>query len=256
MPRLPEPSLRDHPRTCGEQASSSIQPVPGPGPSPRAGSSDIGGPAVGAGQDHPRACGEQSGPVSTAQPHSGPSPRVRGAANRRTTWRGARGTIPARAGSRRNPGAAWWARWDHPRRCGEQQEAEVLPPVRPGPSPPAQGGSQPLPDRGRQSPAPPLAGCSQPCASDARWSPHGQPVSSNPSRCCPLSQCCAGTGSLRGDPVLGTGTCRKPASGRRTSHTAAARPRHEEQAAPETGAGQQVVRIITTRFGEATDGWL
>ncbi len=89
--------------------------------------------------DHPRACGEQGNRYRQRHDCLGSSPRVRGAAlvgmsNRIQSW-----IIPARAGSRPVP-LIWPVKvWDHPRACGEQDDADMEARTSEGSSPRVRG---------------------------------------------------------------------------------------------------------------------
>ena len=113
---------RDHPRVCGEQASSAHHPLAPTGSSPRvrgagedlrlpgdvegiipacAGSSPSRWPRTSPGRDHPRVCGEQVAAAPAAALAWGSSPRVRGAVADALTGFSLDGIIPACAGSSR-----------------------------------------------------------------------------------------------------------------------------------------------------------
>ncbi len=151
---------RDHPRGCGEQASSGTCPKVGSGPSPRVrGAARRTGPRpvaagtipAGAGsrparwarrrtpRDHPRGCGEQARRRSGGQGNAGPSPRVRGAVKSRTEDAALAGTIPAGAGSSSAVHPPPAPRGDHPRGCGEQRTVRTATALPPGPSPRVRG---------------------------------------------------------------------------------------------------------------------
>ncbi len=89
--------------------------------------------------DHPRGCGEQWDTALPRMSVAGPSPRVRGAGRRRPGLPGARGTIPAGAGSRTVCRRHAVAVRDHPRGCGEQSAVNCPPRYASGPSPRVRG---------------------------------------------------------------------------------------------------------------------
>ncbi len=78
----------------------------------------------------------------------GPSPRVRGAAGGQRGHGRCPGTIPAGAGSRDSPTAAWPTAGDHPRGCGEQTTAHRSTLRDEGPSPRVRGAGVAVPARG------------------------------------------------------------------------------------------------------------
>ena len=154
------PVERDHPRGCGEQASSRWRWTPTPGPSPRVRGADRrddrdaprhGTIPAGAGsradesllwqmvRDHPRGCGEQATRPNAMLKTMGPSPRVRGAVRRRGLPRPTTGTIPAGAGSRLIRRDHLRRYRDHPRGCGEQNHLRALGTTLSGPSPRVRG---------------------------------------------------------------------------------------------------------------------
>ncbi len=105
----------------------------------RAGSSSSASASSPSGRDHPRACGEQHDGMHDAAREAGPSPRVRGAGAVLVVLGDALGTIPARAGSRRDTAGAATSARDHPRACGEQTARRGGPRRRTGPSPRVRG---------------------------------------------------------------------------------------------------------------------
>ena len=70
--------------------------------------------------DHPRVCGEKTGFCSLAIRWLGSPPRVRGKELRHMALLHAEGITPACAGKRKTKITATFARWDHPRVCGEK----------------------------------------------------------------------------------------------------------------------------------------
>ena len=134
---------RDHPRVCGEHATSSLTPVSPSGSSPRMrgalglpiGELPRGGiiPAYAGStlsicvrgksyRDHPRVCGEHLAMASLKISLRGSSPRMRGALQAHAPWLPAKGIIPAYAGSTRREYQCLNRRQDHPRVCGEHPD--------------------------------------------------------------------------------------------------------------------------------------
>ena len=73
--------------------------------------------------DHPRRCGENDGKWGKKSQFAGSPPQMRGKHDEFITIRRGKGITPADAG-KTNAGFARCARCeDHPRRCGENQEA-------------------------------------------------------------------------------------------------------------------------------------
>ena len=90
-------------------------------------------------RDHPRACGEQNLPNTSAVPIGGSSPRVRGAELFCSGDGLEKGIIPARAGSSKWITSFQQTIRDHPRACGEQDQATRQPQIRRGSSPRVRG---------------------------------------------------------------------------------------------------------------------
>ena len=74
---------------------------------------------VGAGGDHPRRCGENAVQIHRGRQPDGSPPQVRGKRCIKIRPRPAAGITPAGAGKTRRCSVAAGVRWDHPRRCGE-----------------------------------------------------------------------------------------------------------------------------------------
>ena len=70
-------------------------------------------------QDHPRRCGENLWSKTPAAAIQGSPPQVRGKLDIDEATGGRIGITPAGAGKTRRSCGAAAARWDHPRRCGE-----------------------------------------------------------------------------------------------------------------------------------------
>ena len=164
---------RDHPRRCGEHASSPLPAAFAWGSSPQVrGAPDVvpGAPAVGgiipagAGStgstrarrprrwDHPRRCGEHALMLSTLPTVLGSSPQVRGALAVLHGHDVAVGIIPAGAGSTPPPARGRDREGDHPRRCGEHPCRGRGDVPHPGSSPQVRGAPlaerPPVPDGG------------------------------------------------------------------------------------------------------------
>ena len=133
---------RDHPRMCGEHASSSWQPAGITGSSPHvrgarhhsrrrladrgiipacAGSTEWRNSSRLPYRDHPRMCGEHAVKSNVMRCAGGSSPHVRGARRFLCQSRQVKGIIPACAGSTRLHVRLIWLTWDHPRMCGEHE---------------------------------------------------------------------------------------------------------------------------------------
>ena len=90
-------------------------------------------------RDHPRVCGEQWYGGDDLLFTTGSPPRVRGAdLSVRLPYELA-GIIPARAGSSSRSRPRGTGSWDHPRACGEQSIAALVPALNPGSSPRVRG---------------------------------------------------------------------------------------------------------------------
>ena len=134
--------VRDHPRVCGEHASSNLSATKGAGSSPRmrgaldkanfladrtgiipayAGSTDLFGKRQWRVKDHPRVCGEHCLVVWLEIPQAGSSPRMRGALDLDYYYHHWGGIIPAYAGSTSMAIPIGRLLWDHPRVCGEHE---------------------------------------------------------------------------------------------------------------------------------------
>ena len=150
----------DHPRGCGEKRCKGPCKPAESGSSPRvrgkgglegeeeadagiipagAGKSSSGRRRGGIASDHPRGCGEKMARSHSATRRSGSSPRVRGKAGEAGEGAVAEGIIPAGAGKRGPRARPRRAPRDHPRGCGEKQEARDLELNTPGSSPRVRG---------------------------------------------------------------------------------------------------------------------
>ena len=135
---------RDHPRACGEHRTSCLVPDTNQGSSPRMrGTPDLfRALAVGEGiipahagntrwwpaarsgpGDHPRACGEHVTASSAGCYSRGSSPRMRGTHSPRLVLTVGQGIIPAHAGNTRLRLHRLKTPRDHPRACGEHDDA-------------------------------------------------------------------------------------------------------------------------------------
>ena len=90
-------------------------------------------------RDHPRACGEQATSLPVRKENSGSSPRVRGAGGQEARRIRRGGIIPARAGSSFAEYARRVGARDHPRACGEQAFDACFTALSPGSSPRVRG---------------------------------------------------------------------------------------------------------------------
>ena len=151
---------QDHPRGCGEKAGSPRGPCGLWGSSPRvrgkaqriaptakrrgiipagAGKSSLPNGAAKQCQDHPRGCGEKSAlPLATCA-RTGSSPRVRGKGAVEGELRAQAGIIPAGAGKRACGLLPWAVARDHPRGCGEKDNAAAKAIYQAGSSPRVRG---------------------------------------------------------------------------------------------------------------------
>ena len=89
--------------------------------------------------DHPRGCGEHNSWMSCSKSVSGSSPRMRGAQRTDRLRPFSHGIIPADAGSTRPLQVIRDAIKDHPRGCGEHQQAGQRPVLHAGSSPRMRG---------------------------------------------------------------------------------------------------------------------
>ncbi len=237
-----------HPRACREQKRGRHSHSMLPGPSPRvrgaallpvlarvvhgtiparAGIRRARPASPGRGGDHPRACGEQIETHRATVPELGPSPRVRGAAHQHRRLLRHRGTIPARAGSRR-PGApcAGWA-GDHPRACGEQKARAKATHQGLGPSPRVRGAARhDDAARSRDGTIPARAG--------SRRRPSALTSASGPSRDHPRA--CGGAAPAADVPGIRSGTIPARAGSRHSSGRPASPARDHPRACGEQTA--------------------
>ena len=141
------PTLRDHPRVCGEHLSASAHTAPLVGSSPRvrgtpppvcptiegcgiipacAGNTLGTCPARSCRRDHPRVCGEHQFSALIDDLGKGSSPRVRGTPNLVQNLNVGCGIIPACAGNTSTRRARLAFSRDHPRVCGEHPNLDVV----------------------------------------------------------------------------------------------------------------------------------
>ena len=132
----------DHPRVCGENRCSGVQPCLTQGSPPRMRGKprliDEGGHCSGitpayagktrwqrlgqrATRDHPRVCGENVVPLLEIPELRGSPPRMRGKRNRYGGWLQGAGITPAYAGKTAAVPTCTWCSRDHPRVCGENR---------------------------------------------------------------------------------------------------------------------------------------
>ena len=76
-------------------------------------------------QDHPRACGEHATTAYAATHDLGSSPRMRGTHQCGEHYESQLGIIPAHAGNTRKIFSSAGMRWDHPRACGEHLSVPI-----------------------------------------------------------------------------------------------------------------------------------
>ncbi len=137
---------RDHPRGCGEQATSTLLDLMEEGPSPRVRGAVLEGSAKGDGVwTIPAGAGSSIAGCWWSN-WAGPSPRVRGAVLALLRQRTRLGTIPAGAGSRTSTRTPRFPARDHPRGCGEQSGAVPGAASQAGPSPRVRGAAWLQPD--------------------------------------------------------------------------------------------------------------
>ena len=134
------PQVQDHPRACGEHATTAYAATHDLESSPRmrgtrvpaiarayphgiipahAGNTPVWGTLRIPTRDHPRACGEHSADMSSPPNNSGSSPRMRGTLFVRRGGCAVAGIIPAHAGNTIRVLVEILTPWDHPRACGE-----------------------------------------------------------------------------------------------------------------------------------------
>ena len=157
----PRPSWRwAHPRACGENASLVVAESQNPGSSPRvrgkhwldarvnaiqrliparAGKTPVGLAQSPGTQAHPRACGENFSLYDLQNLLPGSSPRVRGKLNMYDNPTSFTGLIPARAGKTAGSWSGCGSGGAHPRACGENSSAIVIPLPVTGSSPRVRG---------------------------------------------------------------------------------------------------------------------
>ena len=104
-----------------------------------AGNSCSEGSATNRRRDHPRTCGEQSSSSIWHRNRRGSSPHMRGTAPGSTTQSNSSGIIPAHAGNRYRSGGLGTASRDHPRTCGEQDVEAIKSVIQKGSSPHMRG---------------------------------------------------------------------------------------------------------------------
>ena len=90
-------------------------------------------------RDHPRVCGEQASSTTFCFVVAGSSPRMRGTGSSNNVIKAVTGIIPACAGNRVPCEKTTIVLWDHPRVCGEQLQNGITFPVTPGSSPRVRG---------------------------------------------------------------------------------------------------------------------
>ena len=153
-------SRRDHPRVCGEHDPVRMVAEDTGGSSPRmrgarrrqahagrgvgiipayAGSTPARRSTPTTTRDHPRVCGEHAEAKLADYLRRGSSPRMRGARVAGAAQPGARGIIPAYAGSTPSRPGRWRSRGDHPRVCGEHVYSNAKLPLALGSSPRMRG---------------------------------------------------------------------------------------------------------------------
>ncbi len=153
-----------HPRVCGEQSPGGITSWLSDGSSPRvrgtedrevdgrlkirfipacAGNRKFANGDVSEGAVHPRVCGEQRCRNGEGIAWGGSSPRVRGTAADSFKARLESRFIPACAGNRGQGQAGQGLPTVHPRVCGEQGVAALMPSIKVGSSPRVRGTEQP-----------------------------------------------------------------------------------------------------------------
>ena len=161
---FPHPSLRDHPRVCGEHHYSVSDQGDAGGSSPRVRGTldcrEAAEPETGiipacagntrsrrlrpsAARDHPRVCGEHSSHIHICGAFTGSSPRVRGTRSTTACTSERRGIIPACAGNTYARRQESCLCWDHPRVCGEHMMRSAMPTSRRGSSPRVRGTPHP-----------------------------------------------------------------------------------------------------------------
>ena len=185
------PSIRVHPRGCGEARSAFDSATHSGGPSPRVRGSlrrdfifvvsprsipaGAGKPAVLRARRllhrvHPRGCGEAPEGRAPAVGRGGPSPRVRGSHSTRLRFASILGSIPAGAGkpmTDRITADGWRV---HPRGCGEADRLDVALPRLQGPSPRVRGSLAGETERCiRSGSIPAGAGKPSPCRQGSLW---------------------------------------------------------------------------------------
>ena len=137
-------SFRDHPRVCGEKKASPAMTGNPQGSPPRmrgkvlqngvlafefgitpayAGKSDKPASSTAQGQDHPRVCGEKwfSADIPATEP--GSPPRMRGKEKKKHYVQFCMRITPAYAGKSFLTSSGSASNWDHPRVCGEKEDA-------------------------------------------------------------------------------------------------------------------------------------
>ena len=159
-PRSQAPTLRDHPRVCGEKESNGVASWRRLGSPPRMRGKVFNGEGVmlatritpayagkstkreklhAKARDHPRVCGEKRLRTSFCFSDAGSPPRMRGKALPLPLSGAALGITPAYAGKSSKRGSnSQWLR-DHPRVCGEKCHVPALRRCEPG-SPPRMRG--------------------------------------------------------------------------------------------------------------------
>ena len=90
-------------------------------------------------RDHPRVCGEQASSTTFCFVVAGSSPRMRGTGSSNNVIKAVTGIIPACAGNRVPCEKTTIVLWDHARVCGEQLQNGITFPVTPGSSPRVRG---------------------------------------------------------------------------------------------------------------------
>ena len=95
--------------------------------------------------DHPRRCGENEAVFRTYNINPGSPPQVRGKLQLAENPGGGAGITPAGAGKTTTPTLLFNVQWDHPRRCGENDNALFFLRLFPG-SPPQVRGKRRIPD--------------------------------------------------------------------------------------------------------------
>ena len=120
----PDPAGWDHPRVRGEELETAREELEKAGSPPRVRGRGGAGPGDGPeAVDHPRACGEEYQLNLGERVVLGSPPRVRGRVRAVPGPAPFGGITPARAGKSLQPRPEEGRRMDHPRACGEEDDA-------------------------------------------------------------------------------------------------------------------------------------